>query len=172
MSAAPETLYTGDGTTSLYSFNFPYLEPNDVKISIDEVDLATTEYIFANATNLQLNTAPALNAAIRIYRVTDSADIRHVFFPGSSIRARDLNDNFTQSIYIVQESLDSSITAAEKATQAAADAASAQAAATNAQEDADAAVTSASEAQSQVAQAAADAAAAEDEGEWRAPRGF
>ena len=104
--ATTENTYTGDGTTVLYSFTFPYLETTDVFVSVNGTDLvATTEYIFANATTLQLTTAPALNAAVRIYRKTDSTDIKAAFFPGSAIRAQDLNDNFTQNNYVNQESV-------------------------------------------------------------------
>jgi hypothetical protein len=96
--------YVGDGSTVLYSFTFPYIKEDDVKVSIDGVD--TTAYTLANATTVEFTTAPAVDAAILIYRQTQVDDIENVFFPGSAIRAKDLNDNFTQSIYVIQEADD------------------------------------------------------------------
>ena len=72
-------------------------------MSVDGVDATPiTEYIFANATTVQFLTAPAADT-VRIYRVTSNEDIQSVFYPGSAIRARDLNDNFAQALYVVQE---------------------------------------------------------------------
>lgn len=99
--ANPENLYTGNGATVLYSFTFPYLEPTDVKVTINGV--ATTAYTLANATTVQFNAAPANGASIRIYRETDTSTVENTFFPGSSIRAGDLNDNFTKLLYGNQE---------------------------------------------------------------------
>jgi len=99
--ATTENTFTGDGSTVTFSFTFPYLEETDVKASINGV--VTTEYSFANATTLQFNTAPASGASVRIYRETDNENLQATFFAGSSIRAADLNDNATQSLYLVQE---------------------------------------------------------------------
>ena len=131
MATTTENLYVGDGSTVLYSLTFPYIDANDVYISVDGVDLVrTTEYIFANATTLQVATAPAVGAAVRVYRVTSNDDLSAVFFPGSAIRASDLNDNFTQSLYVVQEATFTSVasTDAAEAAQASAEAAAASAA--------------------------------------------
>ena len=93
--------YTGDGSTVLYSFSFPYLEISDIKVQVGGDK--TTEYLFANATTIQLNTPPADGESILIYRETGDDDLKAVFFPGSSIKATDLNDNFSQTLYVVQE---------------------------------------------------------------------
>lgn len=99
--ATTENLYTGDGSTVLFSFTFPYLETAHIKASVDAVD--TTAYTLANATTIQFNSAPANGAAIRIYRDTPNDVIEATFYPGSSIRAQDLNNNFTQTQYVSQE---------------------------------------------------------------------
>ena len=99
--AITENKYTGDGTTVLYSFTFPYLEVADIKISLDGT--LTTAYTLANATTVRFNTAPANGVAIRLFRQTDDEALTATFFPGSSIRAQDLNDNFTQNLYVTQE---------------------------------------------------------------------
>ena len=100
--AITQNTYTGDGTTVLFSFTFPYLETTDIKVTLDGSD--TTAYTLANATTIQFNTAPASGVAIRIYRVTDDAALSAQFYPGSAIRSQDLNDNFTQNLYVTQES--------------------------------------------------------------------
>jgi hypothetical protein len=99
--AVTENTYTGNGSTVLYSFTFPYLAATDIKVSINGV--LTTAYTLANATTIQFNTAPSNGAAIRIYRSTSDAAKRATFFPGSSIRAADLNEDFDQVLYIAQE---------------------------------------------------------------------
>ena len=99
--AVTENLYTGDGSTVLYSFTFPYLESTDVKVSLDGVD--TTAYSIANATQVQLDAAPSSGVAIRVYRDTDSATIYADFFPGAAIKSADLNSNFDQVLYVGQE---------------------------------------------------------------------
>jgi hypothetical protein len=100
--AVTENLYTGNGSTVLYSFTFPYLETTDIKVSVNGT--ITTAYTLANATTIQFNTAPANGAAIRIYRQTDDAALAATFYSGSAIRASDLNENFTQNLYVTQES--------------------------------------------------------------------
>ena len=99
--ATIQNTYTGDGSTVLFSFTFPYIEPADVKASINGVD--TTEYTLANATTVQFNTAPVAGTTIRIFRSTASDATSATFFPGSTIRAQDLNNNFEQTLFISQE---------------------------------------------------------------------
>ncbi|AGK86542.1 tail fiber protein [Synechococcus phage S-CBP1] len=100
--AVTQNTYTGNGSSTNYSFTFPYLETTDIKVSLD--GSVTTAYTLANATTIQFNTAPANGVAIRIYRQTDDADLAAQFYPGSAIRSQDLNDNFTQNLYVTQES--------------------------------------------------------------------
>ena len=100
--AVTESTYTGNGSTTNYSFTFPYLKTTDIKTSINGT--ATTAFTFANATTVQFNTAPANSAAIRIYRETDDSKLEATFFAGSAIKSSDLNDNFNQNLYVTQES--------------------------------------------------------------------
>ena len=100
--ATTQNTYTGNGSTTNYSFTFEYLKQADVKVTLDTV--ATTAFTFANATTLSFTTAPANNVAIRIFRDTSIDLLSATFFPGSAIKAEDLNQNFTQSLYVTQES--------------------------------------------------------------------
>jgi hypothetical protein len=63
----------------------------------------TTAFTFANATTLSFTTAPSSGVEIRIYRDTNIDDLKATFFPGSAIKAEDLNNNFTQNNFAVQE---------------------------------------------------------------------
>jgi hypothetical protein len=99
--AITQNTYTGDGSTTAYSFTFPYLETTDIKVSLDAVD--TTAYTLSNATTISFTTAPASGVAIRIFRNTNSDNLKATFFPGSAIKAEDLNTNFTQNLYVTQE---------------------------------------------------------------------
>ena len=101
--ALTETPHVGDNSETLFPFYFKYIKESDVKVSLDGVDQATTEYSFASATQILFNTAPGNGVAIRIYRDTNIDDLKAEFFPGSAIRASDLNDNFLQNNYKVQE---------------------------------------------------------------------
>ncbi len=105
MAVNPEDFANGDGSTTLFPFTFEYLEESDVKVSVDGVvKTQTTDYTFANATTISFNTAPASGTDnVRIYRDTNVDELKATFFPGSAIRASDLNDNLTQNNYAVQE---------------------------------------------------------------------
>ena len=99
--ATTQNTFTGDGSTTAYSFTFEYLKAADVKVSLDAVD--TTAFTLSNATTVNFTTAPTSGAAIRIYRDTAADGLQATFYPGSAIRASDLNNNFTQNLYVTQE---------------------------------------------------------------------
>ena len=99
--ATTSNTFTGNGSTTNYSFTFEYLEQDEVKVTLDGT--ATTAFTFANATTLSFTSAPANNVEIRIYRDTDTDTLKATFFPGSAVKAEDLNDNFTQNNFAVQE---------------------------------------------------------------------
>ena len=100
--AVTENTFTGNGSTTTYSFTFEYLKTTDIKASINGV--ATTAFTLPTATTLQFNTAPANSSAIRIYRDTDTSTLSATFYAGSAIKSQDLNDNFLQNLYTTQES--------------------------------------------------------------------
>ena len=99
--AVTQDSYTGNGSRTSYPFTFPYLKASDVKASIDAVD--TTAFTLSNATTLQFNTAPANGAQIKIFRETGIDSLSATFYAGSAIKSEDLNDNFTQNLYVTQE---------------------------------------------------------------------
>ena len=101
MSAVIQNEYTGNGSTTTYSFTFPYLKTSDIKASLDGVE--TTAFTLPNATTLQFNTAPTNQAKIKIFRQTGVDNLTATFYAGSAIKSEDLNDNFTQNLYKTQE---------------------------------------------------------------------
>ncbi len=99
--AVTQNSYTGDGSTTTYSFTFPYLKSSEIKASLNSV--VTTAFTTPTATTVQFNTAPSSGDKILIYRETDSDDLTATFYAGSAIKSEDLNDNFTQNLYTTQE---------------------------------------------------------------------
>jgi len=112
MTVTIENTYTGNNSTTDYSFTFPYLDDTDIKASLDGV--VTTNFRLLNATTVQFvnnttantPTPPGTDVAIRIYRSTAYDSPKATFYPGSAIRANDLNDNSLQNLYVTQESND------------------------------------------------------------------
>ena len=107
--AVTQNTYTGNGSNTNFSITFEYLKQSDVKASIDGT--ATTAFTLSNATTLSFTTAPANGAAVRIFRDTDVNSLKATFFPGSAIKAEDLNDNFTQNNFATQETVNDVVTA-------------------------------------------------------------
>ena len=101
MTVTIENTYTGNGSTTDYSFTFPYLDDSDIKVSIGGND--TTAYSLLNATTVRFDSAPANSSALRIYRSTAYDSPKATFYPGSAIRSNDLNDNSLQNLYVTQE---------------------------------------------------------------------
>jgi hypothetical protein len=152
-----QNLYTGDGTTVLFPFSFPYLETDHVKVEVN--GSLTTAFTLANPTTVQFNSAPANGAAIKIFRQTPSNTAEATIFAGSAIRASDLNRNTTQLLYISQETEQSSDDANVTANAAATAAASAVQTALTADSKADQAILD-SQAAVNTANAASSAAGA------------
>jgi len=113
--AITQNTFNGNGSNlGPFSFTFKWLEPTDIKVTVSGVlKTAGTHY---NLQNLNYatksggqvlftagNAPPAGTGNIRVYRQTDDTDLSAVFNSGSAIRAQDLNDNFTQSLYVAQD---------------------------------------------------------------------
>jgi len=112
MTVTIDNTYTGNGSTTDYSFTFPYLDTTDIKTSLAGVVhtnfrlLNATTVQFVNNTTDNTPTAPGNGVAIRIYRETAYTNPKATFYPGSAIRAGDLNDNTLQNLYVTQEAND------------------------------------------------------------------
>ena len=107
--------YAGNGSRTKYQFPFSYIHFYDVKAALwddDKKEYITQDnlYVLADASTLEFLQAPpsppegtpnGLN--VRIYRDTGLDNMESTFYPGSSIRAQDLNDDFDQLRFSVQE---------------------------------------------------------------------
>ena len=99
---------TGNGSNKLFSFTFPYLNTSDIDVYLNgTLQTITTQYTFANATTVEFVTAPANGATVLLNRSTDDTAPNATFFPGSSVKAADLNENFDQVLFIAQETANS-----------------------------------------------------------------
>jgi hypothetical protein len=102
--ATTSNTYTGNGSNKLFSITFPYLDTSDIDVYLNgTLQTITTQYSFANATTVEFVAAPANGAVILLDRSTDDQTLQATFFPGSSIKANDLNFNFDQVLYLAQE---------------------------------------------------------------------
>lgn len=99
----------GDGVTKEFSFSFPYLNPYEVQVSIFDgttyvLQTVTVDYAFTNATTIKFDVAPQVGIEnIRIRRVTDISQLPAYFYPGSTIRAKDLNGDFETIQQAIEE---------------------------------------------------------------------
>jgi predicted secreted protein len=66
--------------------------------------VATTAFTIDPSTKIiTFSSAPANGTVIKVYRNTNNDTLAATFISGSAIRAVDLNDNFTQNLYVIQE---------------------------------------------------------------------
>lgn len=103
--------YTGNGSTQNYTFSFPYINQDHIKVRVNGV--ITTAWSFLNSSTVQFTSAPANGAILDIRRETpkDSAIVN--FTDGSVLLERDLDLLATYDLYLAQETkdgLDASIT--------------------------------------------------------------
>jgi hypothetical protein len=98
--------------TGIYGFAIEYIEQEDIQVSLYDNGIAdwvltaqndaTNPWIFQSLTQIQFtNGDPGVN--IQIKRNTDINETEATFAFGSAIRAQDLNNNFEQSLFALQE---------------------------------------------------------------------
>jgi len=133
--------YNGDGSTTAFTFSAPYINSSDIKAEIGGV--ATTAFTVSGST-VTFSTAPAAGTNnVRIFRETNNTTIDANFQSGSALRAVDFNDNFTQLLFVSQESKDTADTADSKSDIAVTAATNATTSANSAVSSANSAVTTA-----------------------------
>jgi hypothetical protein len=122
-----QTIQAGNGTKTQFSFDFPYIFKSEIHVYFWNVttkeydEKLTTDATYpwqitdANPTIVEFTgTAPPSPSAptdpneptvdnVKIRRITKVDDIRALFNPGSAIRSEDLNKNFEQLRYAIQE---------------------------------------------------------------------
>ena len=123
-----QTIQAGNGSKTQFSFDFPYIFKSEIHVYFWNVttkeydEKLTTDSTYpwritdANPTIVEFTgTAPPSPTSptdpgeptvdnVKIRRITKVDDIRALFNPGSAIRSDDLNKNFEQLRYAIQES--------------------------------------------------------------------
>ena len=113
-----------NGSDLEFTFTFPVIQTEDVKVSLNGVTQLTTKYAVdtaSNPTKITFNNtsidssvqessgAPKSGVRVNVYRETTVGkasgddDPKAVFAAGSSIRATDLNANSEQALYAIHE---------------------------------------------------------------------
>ena len=122
-----QTIQAGNGSKKQFSFDFPYIFKSEIHVYFWNVvtkeydEKLTTDATYpwqitdANPTIVEFTgTAPPAPTSptdpgeptvdnVKIRRITKVEDIRALFNPGSAIRSDDLNKNFEQLRYAIQE---------------------------------------------------------------------
>jgi hypothetical protein len=94
------TVYTGNGSTTQYAVAFGYIRREHVYARVNNV---AASFTWVNNSLIQMDTAPANGATVRVYRETPLSAPLVDFADGSTLVAADLDTNATQSIYTQQE---------------------------------------------------------------------
>ena len=123
-----------NGSDLEFTFTFPVIQTEDVKVALNNIVQATTKYavnLSSNPTKITFNNtsitsslqetsgAPKSGVSVRVFRQTTvgktngDEDPKAVFAAGSSIRAIDLNANQEQALYAIHELQDQPITDAD-----------------------------------------------------------
>ena len=100
--------FIGDGVIVNYTFTFPYIYKTEVQIRTGELPDWTypvypTEYSISDANPTVVTFVTAPTGPFRIFRCTDISSLTATFQAGSAIRATDLNENFEQTLYAIQD---------------------------------------------------------------------
>lgn len=81
--------YTGDGVTRDFDVTFSYKESDSVGVRVNGADVA---FSFLTVSRVRTDVAPAVGAAVEVYRETSVTDPKTVFQDGQILRGKDLND--------------------------------------------------------------------------------
>lgn len=102
--ALTSVAYVGDGTTRRYSFAFPYIAREHVKVSVSGQDqVKDLTWYFVSASEIEFFNAPVSDAPIVIRRVTDRTNRLVDFENGSVLTEEELDLAHKQHFYVTQE---------------------------------------------------------------------
>jgi microcystin-dependent protein len=96
--------YTGDGSQTQFPVAFGYIRREHVLATVAG---SPATFTWVNSSTIQMDTAPANGAVVRVYRVTPLSAPLVDFADGATLVAADLDTNALQSIYTQQELDDS-----------------------------------------------------------------
>ena len=96
--------YTGNGSTTNYTFSFPTISTDHIKVRVNGT--LVTNWSFLSASTIQFAAAPANAAIIEIRRETPKDSSIVNFTDGSVLLERDLDLLATYDLYLAQETED------------------------------------------------------------------
>ena len=102
MATTSNTITATAGQTE-FSFSFPYLKKESIRVTIDDVGTNAFTIPDNNPTTVILNSGATAGQVIKILRITSTTATPATFFSGGAIRSQDLNANFDSILYISQE---------------------------------------------------------------------
>ena len=104
MSSFSYVRYSGNGSTVNYTFSFPYISRDHIKVRLDGTP--TTNFTFLNDNTVTLGVAPASGVVIEIRRETPKDTPIVDFTDGSVLLERDLDLLTLYNQYVAQETDD------------------------------------------------------------------
>ena len=96
--------YTGDGVTDTFTITFTYQSTDEISVTVDGV--AETGLTFPSITSVQLTSAPASDALVRVRRTTSLTSRAVDFASGSVLTEEDLDNSNIQVFHAAQEAVD------------------------------------------------------------------
>jgi hypothetical protein len=99
---APESLHLGTGTETVFGFNWPYLVPTDIGVTLNGIAVTA---VLASTNQVVINPAPASGVLIRIFRSTPAQDPTYLFASGIPMLPKYIDGNNKQLLYALQEGL-------------------------------------------------------------------
>lgn len=99
---APESLHVGTGTETVFGFNWPYLLPRDLVVTLNGIAVPV---VLASPNQVAVVPAPAAGAIVRISRNTPAQTPTYLFASGIPMLPRYIDGNNKQLLYALQEGL-------------------------------------------------------------------
>jgi len=98
--ATTEATYSYVSGPQVFTIPFDYIETSDVYVDVDDVNETD---ITVSSSQVTVNPTLSGGESVRVYRDTAIDSLAAVFQQGSAIKANDLNDNYRQTLFKVQE---------------------------------------------------------------------
>lgn len=95
--------YEANGVSKQFSFTFPYLHQDDIYVDVNSLPVP---FNFLTENIVVLQDVPNAGDVVRIQRITPADRPAYEFQLGAPFLPRFIDENFTQSIYAIQEALD------------------------------------------------------------------
>ena len=99
---APESLHVGNGVETVFGFNWPYLLPRDLTVTVNGMQVPT---VLAAPYQVSITPAPAALSVVRIYRNTPAQNPLYLFATGIPMLPKYIDGNNKQLLYALQEGL-------------------------------------------------------------------